>query len=153
MKLVFLDTKTIGAIPNQQLLDQFGEVIYYPTTLPDQTWERIRQADIVITSKVVLNQEMIAHAEKLKLTGRGGIVNEADLARALNEDLIAGAGVDVFSKEPILPENPLLQQNNPEKIVLTPHITWASIESRTLLMEKISKNIEEFIKEIRLIKS
>jgi len=53
MKLVFLDTKTIGTIPNQQLLDKFGEVKYYPTTQPDQTWERISEADVVITNKVV----------------------------------------------------------------------------------------------------
>ena len=311
MKLVFLDTKTIGTIPNQQLLDQFGEVSYYSTTQHDQTWERIRHADVIITNKVVINQEMIERAENLKLicvaatgtnnidktaalkagipvknvsdystnsvaqgtfalllqlmnkvsyfdlyvkqghysnsdifthfgrpiweltgkrfgilglgnigrqvakiaiafgtevvyysasgkntqqpyqrleldeflrtadiisihaplneltqnlinydriklmkksaillnAGRGGIINEADLTRALNEDLIAGAGIDVYSKEPILPDNPLLQVKNPEKIVLTPHVTWASIESRTLLMEKVCQNIEEFIKE------
>ncbi len=84
--------------------------------------------------------------------GRGGIVNEADLARALDEGLIAAAGIDVFSKEPILPDNPLLQLKHPERIVLTPHVTWASIESRTLLMEKIANNIEEFIQEKLTIK-
>ena len=67
MKLVFLDTKTVGTIPNQNLLDKFGEVTYYQTTQPDQTWQRIREADVVITNKVVLNEEMIERAEHLKL--------------------------------------------------------------------------------------
>lgn len=79
--------------------------------------------------------------------GRGGIVNEADLARAINEDVIAGAGIDVFEKEPINGGNPLLQVNNKEKLALTPHVTWASIEARTLLMEKVGRNIEDFLKE------
>ncbi len=67
MKLVFLDTKTVGTIPNQYLLDKFGEVSYFSTTQPEQTWERIRDADIVITNKVVLNQQMIERAINLKL--------------------------------------------------------------------------------------
>ena len=80
--------------------------------------------------------------------GRGGIVNEADLARALDEGLLAGAGIDVFTKEPILPDNPLLHVQHKERLVLTPHVTWASIEARTLLMEKVGQNIEEFLKEV-----
>ena len=82
--------------------------------------------------------------------GRGGIVNEADLARALNEDLIAGAGIDVFEKEPIHPDNPLLRVVNKEKLVLSPHVTWSSIEARTLLMEKVGQNIQDFLKEKNL---
>ena len=88
MKLVFLDTKTVGPVPNQQLLDQFGEVTYYSTTSPDQTWERIRQADIVITSKVVLDEFMILNAEKLRLicvaaTGMNNIDKAAALRRGI----------------------------------------------------------------------
>ncbi len=79
--------------------------------------------------------------------GWDGIVNERDLAKALDEDVIAAAGVDVFTKEPIHAENPLLKIKNKEKIVLTPHVTWASIESRTLLMEKVGHNIKDFLKE------
>ena len=76
--------------------------------------------------------------------GRGGIVVETDLAKALNENVIAGAGLDVFEKEPIEASNPLLSIVNNHKLVLSPHIAWASIESRTLALQKIYKNIEDF---------
>ena len=79
--------------------------------------------------------------------GRGGIVVEADLAKALDENIIAGAGLDVFEKEPIEASNPLLSITNNHKLVLSPHIAWASIESRTLALQKIYKNIEDFIAE------
>ncbi|MDR8391073.1 hypothetical protein NC796_07990 [Aliifodinibius sp. S!AR15-10] len=78
-------------------------------------------------------------------TGRGGIENESDLARVLDEDLIAGAGIDVFEEEPIDSKNPLLKVKNKEKLVLTPHIAWASIEARTLLMERVIHNIQVFL--------
>ncbi|HZG24273.1 MAG TPA: D-2-hydroxyacid dehydrogenase [Chitinophagaceae bacterium] len=311
MKVVFLDTKTIGSVSNLHLLDQLGDVTYYHTTCAHETLERMNAADIVITNKVVLDKDIINQASSLKLicvaatgtnnidkhaagargipvrnatdyssksvaqgtfslilqllnnipyyddyvkqgaysqsdifthfgkpfrelhgkrfgiiglgnigrqvariadafgaevvyysasgqtitdtyrrmeldefletsdivtihaplnehtrnlinyerlatmkssailinAGRGGIVNEADLARALNEDIIAGAGIDVFEKEPIDEMNPLLQLNNRDKVVLTPHVTWASVEARTLLIEKIAQNIREFLEE------
>lgn len=312
MRLVFLDTKTIGDIPNLNLLEKYGQVTYYETTSPEQTLERTKEADIVISNKVVLDQTVIEQSPNLKLiciaatgtnnidkvaaekrgipvknamdystqsvaqgtfaillqllvdipyfdqyvksgdyaktdifthfgrgfweltgkrfgivglgnigrqvakiadafgcevvyystsgqntqqpyqrleldeflrtcdvisihaplndntanffnydrltclkksailinVGRGGIVNEADLARALDEGLLAGAGIDVFTKEPISPENPLLHVQHKERLVLTPHVTWASVEARTLLMEKVGRNIEEFLKEV-----
>jgi len=76
--------------------------------------------------------------------GRGGIVNEADLARALDENRIAGAAMDVFTKEPIDPFNPLLSINNNEKLLLTPHIAWAAKESREKLLTGICNNIQDF---------
>ncbi len=79
--------------------------------------------------------------------GRGGIVQEADLAQALNEDVIMGAALDVFAEEPIKAHNPLLHLKNPDKLVLTPHIAWASTEARILLMEKVAENINAFLKE------
>ncbi len=311
MNLVFLDTKTVGNIPNLNVLDTFGKVTYYETTSPQQTLERVREADIVITNKVVLDSTIIEQASNLKLicvsatgtnnvdkdaarkrgipvknvsdystnsvaqgtfslllhllnkvpyfdhyvksggysqtdifthfgktfweltgkrfgilglgnigrqvakiasafgsevvyysasgqniaqpylrleleeflqtsdiisihaplnehttnlinydrlrmmkktaillnAGRGGIINEADLAKALNEDLIAAAGIDVYTKEPITEDNPLLQVRNKEKLALTPHVTWASMEARTLLMQKVGQNIREFLEE------
>ncbi|WP_128546945.1 D-2-hydroxyacid dehydrogenase [Larkinella soli] len=311
MQLVFLDTKTIGNIPNLRLPEKFGRVTYYETTTPEQVRERIRDADIVITNKVVLDRDTIAQAPKLKLiciaatgtnnvdrqaaeargipvrnavdystasvaqgtfallfqlmidipyfdryvkdgsysrsdifthfgrgfielagkrfgivgmgnigrqvagiaeafgaevvyystsgrntdqpyrrleleeflstcdvvsihaplnektaglidygrltrmkpsayllnVGRGGIVVEADLARALDEGRITGAGIDVFEHEPIRPDHPLLHLKHPGRLVLTPHVTWASIESRTRLMEKVGRNIEDFLNE------
>lgn len=99
-------------------------------------------------------KNLITH-EKLRLmknnallinTGRGGIINENDLARALNENLIAGAALDVLNQEPPDPSNPLFHLNNPEKLIITPHIAWASIESRERLMQGIINNISEFLK-------
>jgi lactate dehydrogenase-like 2-hydroxyacid dehydrogenase len=77
--------------------------------------------------------------------GRGGIVNEADLARALNDGLIEGAGLDVLEKEPPDPDNPLFHITNPEKLFITPHIAWASIESRDRLMDAIIRNITAYL--------
>jgi lactate dehydrogenase-like 2-hydroxyacid dehydrogenase len=79
--------------------------------------------------------------------GRGGIINETDLARALNEDLLGGAGLDVLEKEPPDANNPLFHIANPEKLFITPHIAWASIESRDRLMEGIIRNITAYLTE------
>ena len=311
MRLVFLDTKTMGTIPNMNLLEQFGEVTYYSTTRPEQTSARIKDADIVITNKVILDSATIAEAKYLKLicvaatgtnnvdkaaaaelgipvknavdyssnsvaqgtfslllhllinipyydkyvkqgsysqsdifthfgkpfwelagkrfgiiglgaigrrvakiadafgsevvyysasgrnvqpgytrleleeflktsdivsihaplneytsnlinydrlrlmkksailinAGRGGIIREADLARAIDEEIISGAGIDVFEKEPIHEQSPLLHIKNKDRIVLTPHVTWASVEARTCLMKKVINNIQEFLNE------
>jgi glycerate dehydrogenase len=313
MKIVFLDVKTMGEIPNLKLLEKYGEVTYFQTTLPEQTRERVQGAEVVVTNKVILNRDIIQEAKALKLicvaatginnidkeaaaergipvknavdysthsvaqltfavllqllnqvsyydnyvkqgdyaqsdifthlarpfrelkgmrfgilglgnigrqvasiaqafgaevvyysasghsqdqpyqrldlepflsttdvisihapltektadlinyerlqrlkptaflinVGRGGIVNEKDLAQSLNENLLAGAGIDVFTTEPIASDNPLLQVRQKEKLVLTPHIAWASLEARTLLMEKVGQNLQEFLQENR----
>ena len=77
--------------------------------------------------------------------GRGGIINEPDLARILDEKNIF-CGLDVVSKEPIEESNPLLKVVNKQRLVMTPHIAWASVEARTRLIEKVAKNIEDFLK-------
>jgi lactate dehydrogenase-like 2-hydroxyacid dehydrogenase len=315
MKIVFLDVKTVGNVPNLHLFEQFGEVVYYQTTWPEQTMERMADADVVITNKVVLDKAAIESASRLKLicisatgtnnvdkaaalkrgipvknvsgyssasvaqgtfalllhllnnipyfdgyvkngsysqsdifthleksfwelngkrfgiiglgsigrkvakiaeafgaevvyfsasgqnyqqpyqrmrledllrtsdivsihaplneytanlitydrltlmkqsailinAGRGGIVDEIDLARALDEAVIAGAGIDVFEREPISKHNPLLHIRHKERLAMTPHSIWASIESRTALIEKVAQNIQEFIKENELL--
>lgn len=78
--------------------------------------------------------------------GRGGIVRESDLANALKEKWIAGAGLDVFEQEPLPPDHPLIQLSDCENLYMTPHIGYASIESRMRLMESIGGNIECFLK-------
>lgn len=312
MKIVFLDRKTIGDVPNLSELKKFGDVSFYEMTGAHQTAERIKDADIVITNKVVLDEEQIRNSDNLKLicvaatgmnnidleaaegqaipvknvadyasesvaqgtfamifhlmynlpyydqyvksgnysdsdiftnlarnygqlsnmqfgiiglgnigkrvaeiakafgaeatyfstsgrnteqpyrlldlkellqtsdivsihaplnentrgllgyeeltlmkpeailvnTGRGGIVNESDLARALDDDLIAGAGIDVFEQEPIAKENPLMKLKKREKLLLTPHMTWASAEARTALIDGILQNIEDFLSDM-----
>ena len=87
---------------------------------------------------------MQPHALLLNL-GRGGIVNETDLARALNEDIIAGAGLDVLENEPIANDNPLLDIKNPQKLLITPHIAWATVEARTRLVNEMILNIASFL--------
>ncbi|MBI1336780.1 MAG: D-2-hydroxyacid dehydrogenase [Phycisphaera sp.] len=73
---------------------------------------------------------------------RGGLVNEADLAQALNEGKLAFAGLDVLSVEPISENNPLLKAKN---CLLTPHIAWAAVEARRRLMATVADNIRAFI--------
>lgn len=311
MKIVFLDTKTVGDVPNLEAIKALGETTFYSTTEPHQTKERVKDADIVITNKVVLGRDIIKNATQLTLicvaatgmnnvdreaaaeagipvknvagyaarsvaqstfalilhllqhipyydnfvkngsysksdiftnldrpfweisgkrfgiiglgsigrkvaeiaeafgaevvyystsgrntdqpyklvgldellassdiisihaplnentagligddelgkmkstailvnTGRGGIVDETALARAIDNEQIAGAALDVFETEPIAPDNPLLKVKNQEKLALVPHITWSSIEARTELIDGVKKNIERFLKD------
>lgn len=76
--------------------------------------------------------------------GRGPIVVEEDLAQALEQGKIAAAGLDVLCAEPMSSENPLKRIKDSDKLLITPHIAWASIEARTRLMEIILGQITEF---------
>lgn len=76
--------------------------------------------------------------------GRGPIVDEQDLADALNSGAIAAAGLDVLSVEPMREDNPLRQIKDSGRLVITPHIAWASIEARRRLMDIIFGQIREF---------
>ena len=77
-------------------------------------------------------------------TARGGIVNEKDLAECLKEKKIAGAALDVLSREPPLGDNPLLQSDVPNLLV-TPHVGWGSLESRMRLLGILKENILAFL--------
>ena len=82
--------------------------------------------------------------------GRGPIVVEEDLARAIDEDKIRGAALDVFEVEPIKINSALLTMKNKDKIILSPHIAWASVEARERLFNEVVKNIIAFYRgEIR----
>ena len=76
--------------------------------------------------------------------GRGPIVVESDLAKAIDEELIAGAALDVFEVEPIKEDNPLVSVKNKDRLVLTPHIAWASVEARNRLFKEVINNIKAF---------
>lgn len=73
---------------------------------------------------------------------RGDLVNEADLAAALNEGHVAGAAVDVLSSEPPAADNPLLSAKN---CLITPHIAWASVEARGRILATTVENVAAFI--------
>ena len=75
-------------------------------------------------------------------TSRGPIIVEKDLADALNEGSIAGAGLDVLAEEPPRAGNPLLTARN---CIITPHIAWATIESRKRLLDQAAGNIKAFL--------
>lgn len=77
---------------------------------------------------------------------RGAVVNNADLYTALTEGEIAGAGLDVVEKEPIAEENPLMKIKDSGKLIITPHIGWASVEARTRCVEEAYKNAEAFLR-------
>lgn len=156
----------LGTIGRQvaRIAESFGmEVVFYSTTGRNNhiTYKRFELDDLLKSSDVVsihapLNnrtRDLITY-EKMKLMrpcaillnlGRGGIINEKDLARALNDNLIGAAGIDVMEQEPINADNPLLKLFDKEKILITPHMAWASRESRELLLEKISRNIEMYL--------
>src|SRR5262249_9050119 len=75
-------------------------------------------------------------------TARGGLVNESDLADALNNDKIAGAALDVVSAEPIRPDNPMLSAKN---CIITPHIAWATLSARKRMMTTTYENVKAFL--------
>jgi glycerate dehydrogenase len=77
-------------------------------------------------------------------TARGGLVDEAALAQALKDGVIGGAGFDVLSKEPPVPDNPLLGLKLPN-FILTPHVAWASAGAMQTLADMLIDNVEAFV--------
>ncbi len=89
--------------------------------------------------------------EKMKRTAilinvaRGPVVNTQDLYEALTTGKIMAAGLDVREKEPMAHNNPLSQIQDSTKLIITPHMSWASVESRTRLIAEVAKNIQAFL--------
>lgn len=138
----------------------FGmKVIYYSTSgtshnteYPSVPLERLmRESDVVSvhapynerTAGLVGEKELRMMKPKSIIVnmGRGGIVVEEALAKVIDEGVIGGAGLDVYSTEPIPADHPLLRTRHPERLSLTPHVAWASIEARERLIQSIADNI------------
>lgn len=79
---------------------------------------------------------------------RGPVVNNTDLYEALMADEIQAAGLDVIEKEPITPDNPLSKITDSNKLIITPHLAWASVESRTRCVQGVYENIRTFMQGI-----
>lgn len=97
------------------------------------------------TTRGMVNSAMIAKMKKgvyLVNTSRGAVLNESDVAAALNSGYLAGAGVDVLAVEPPLPENPLLTAKNS---FITPHVAWTTMEARLRLLDAIEENLVSFL--------
>lgn len=99
------------------------------------------------TKNLITMQEMklMKNSAVIVNLGRGGIVNERDLASAVDEGIIAGAAVDVFEKEPLPADHPFLLMSNPDRLLLTPHVGWASVQARTRLAGMIVQNIKSIM--------
>lgn len=98
-----------------------------------------------------INRDTLCRMKKTAIlinTGRGPLVNETDLAEALNNGTIAAAGVDVLSTEPPTADNPLLSARN---CYVTPHIAWATKEARSRLLQIAAENIRQFLAGERIL--
>ncbi len=157
----------LGAIGRKvaQIAEMFGcNVIYYSTSGRNQNSEYqsvgldelLSRSDIVSVhaplNAVTENMMNMERFRKMKPeailinVARGPIVNERDLVDALNEGIIGGAGLDVISAEPMKAGNPLLEIQDSTKLIVTPHIAWATCEARARLMDEVYLNIEAFLR-------
>lgn len=96
-------------------------------------------------NRAFVNQKLLGRMRPSAVlinASRGPLVNEQDLADALNAGTLAAAAVDVASVEPIRPENPLLSARN---MVITPHLAWATLEARRRLMSITAENVRSFL--------
>jgi glycerate dehydrogenase len=150
-----------------KIADAFGcKVIYHSVSgsKQDVSFEAVnfdkllKESDIISLhcpltdlSRNLFNKEAF---EKMKETAilinvaRGPIVNEQDLYEALDNNQIAAAGLDVLKKEPMHLDNSLLKIQDSKKLLITPHMAWASVEARTRCIQEIHQNITAFIKGI-----
>ena len=157
----------LGAIGKRvaELASAFGsKIVYYSTsgTNIKSVYEHRDLATLLKISDIVSvhcplneNTKNLISMEELRLMkreafllnmGRGGIVNEEALSQAIDQEIIAGAALDVLSAEPAQADNPLMHVKKKDRLFITPHIAWASVESRRVLVSKIARNIKEFLR-------
>ncbi len=161
--------KTIGIIGMgnigkkvSAIAEAFGmKVCYYSTSgtghctdYPCLSLEELLKVSDVVSIHAPLNDRTrhLIGREQLALmkptaylvnVGRGAIVVEEELAEAVDNGVIAGAGIDVFAEEPLPLGHPYLNMKHPERMRLSPHIAWARIEARTRVIEMMAENIKK----------
>ncbi len=122
-----------GRVPLPKLLSQVDVLsLHCPLTPETQGLIRARELGLMRPDALLIN------------TARGGIVDETALAAALQGGRLGGAGVDVLVREPPVDGSPLLDPDIPN-LILTPHVAWASRESRQRLLDEVARNIEGFL--------
>ena len=160
--------KTIGIIGMGNIgrkvaliAEAFGmKVCYYSTSgtghckeYPCFTLEQLLSESDIVSVHAPLNERtngligekelaMMKPSAYLVNMGRGAIVDEAALAGAVDDGVIAGAGMDVFVVEPIPEDHPYMLMQHPERLSLAPHVAWGSVEARTRLVSMIADNIK-----------
>ncbi|MDU0113663.1 D-2-hydroxyacid dehydrogenase [Psychrosphaera aquimarina] len=136
MKVIISDHKDANTVREGRV--SFDEVlktsdvisIHCPLTAKTTNLISAAELNLMKSNAVIIN------------TARGGIINEADLIEALQQNKILGAGVDVLTVEP--PRADHLMLNTPlDNLIITPHIAWASVEARQRLLQQVCDNITE----------
>lgn len=141
----------------------FGaSVIYYSASgqPPQEGYTQVDLDTLLRTSDIVsvhaplnayteglMNEEAFAKMKPSSIflnLGRGAIVVEEALYHALEDRQIMAAGIDVLCQEPMSPDNPLAKITDSRKLLITPHIAWASVEARTTLMKIVYQQIQDF---------
>ncbi|MDD4862044.1 MAG: D-2-hydroxyacid dehydrogenase [Smithellaceae bacterium] len=125
-------------LPLPELLER-ADVVSIHCPLNDQTRNLLTESRLRLMKPTAYLLNM----------SRGGIVDEAALARAIDENRIAGAGLDVLTAEPIAADSPLLKVRHQDKLFITPHIAWTSMEARRLLITRTAENIKNFFADER----
>lgn len=140
----------------------FGmEVCYYSTSgtahckdYPCLTLEELLKVSDIVSVHAPLNERtlnllgarefaMMKPTAYVVNAGRGAIIVEKDLADAVDNGVIAGAGIDVFVQEPIPEDHPYLKMKHPERMRLAPHVAWASVEARKRLVAMMADNVRK----------
>lgn len=116
--------------------------------------EVIRQSDFITlhcplsidTHHLISQRELSLMKSSAYLinTARGGLISEVDLLESLSSQRIAGAAIDVIQQEPPTQDS-LLLRHQPKNLIITPHIAWASVESRQRMLDSLADNIRNFL--------
>lgn len=136
MKVCYFSTSGTGhckdypCLPLEQLLRE-SDIVSIHAPLNDRTAGLIGAGELAMMKPTALLVNM----------GRGAIVDEKALADAVDNGIIAGAGLDVFVTEPLPLDHPYLNMRHPERMSLTPHIAWAGVEARARLIGIMADNV------------